>query len=124
MARNRTRWAVFNGTANRVVRPLLRSPLHRLVSGRLALITVTGRRSGREFTFPVTYYAEEGGVRIEVGWPDQKLWWRNLRGEGGPVRLRIRGVERTGHAVARGDERTGVTVKVQLDAKSKSREEK
>jgi hypothetical protein len=77
---------------------------------------VTGRRSGREFTFPVNYYMEGDRARINVGWPDQKLWWRNLRGEGGPVRLRIRGAEKTGHAVARGDERSGVVVEVQLDA--------
>ena len=115
MERNRIRWAIVNRTGNRVVRLLLRSPLHPLASRNLALITVTGRRSGRKFTFPVSYLQEDDRVRITVGWPDQKLWWRNLRGEGGPVRLRIRGVERTGHAVARGDERTGVTVEVQLD---------
>jgi hypothetical protein len=115
VGRNRIRWAIVNSTGNRVVRLLLRSPLHPLASRNLALITVTGRRSGRKFTFPVSFAQEDDRVRITVGWPDQKLWWRNLRGEGGPVRLRIRGVERTGHAVARGDERTGVTVEVQLD---------
>jgi hypothetical protein len=54
-------------------------------------------------------------VTIDVGWPAQKLWWRNLRGEGAPVRLRLRGEERTGHARAYGDERTGVSVEVKLD---------
>jgi hypothetical protein len=34
---------------------LLRSPLHGLVSGRIMLLTVTGRRSGRSFTVPVSY---------------------------------------------------------------------
>jgi F420H(2)-dependent quinone reductase len=115
VARNRTRWVVFNRTGNRVVRLLLRSPLHLLASRNLTLITVTGRRSGRKFTIPVSYVQEDNRVRITVGWPDQKLWWRNLRGDGGPVRLRIRGVERTGRAVARGDERTGVNVEVKLD---------
>jgi F420H(2)-dependent quinone reductase len=121
VARNRTRWALFNQTANRAVQGLLRSPLHPLASGRLALITVTGRRSGRKFTFPVSYVQEDGLVRITVGWPDQKLWWRNLRGEGGPVRLRIRGADETGHAVARGDEHSGVTVEVQLDGQPHER---
>jgi hypothetical protein len=115
VARNRIRWAIFNRTGNRVMRLLLRSPLHPLASRNLALITVTGRRSGRKFTFPVSYLQEDDRVRITVGWPDQKLWWRNLQGDGGPVRLRIRGVERTGHAVARGNERSGVTVEIQLD---------
>jgi hypothetical protein len=107
-------FAVFNQTANRLVRGLLRSPLHGLVSGRLALITVTGRRSGRTFTFPVAYRREGEVVTIGVEWPGRKLWWRNLR-DGGAVRLRLRGVERTGHARAHGDADTGVTVRVELD---------
>ena len=97
------------------MRLLLRSPLHPLVSGRLALITVTGRRSGRRFTFPVGYERDGDLVTITVGWPQQKLWWRNLRGEGAPVLLRLQGEERKGHAQALGDELTGVTVKVRLD---------
>jgi hypothetical protein len=120
VARNRIRWAIFNRTGNRVVRLLLRSPLRPLASRNLALITVTGRRSGREFTLPVSYVQEEDRIRITVGWPEQKLWWRNLRGEGGPVRLRIRGVDRTGHAVARGDQQSGVAVEVQLDTTARA----
>jgi hypothetical protein len=113
-ADNHTPFAVFNRTANPVVRGLLRTPLHRFVSGRLALITVTGRRSGRTYTFPVGYEQDGDRVTITVGWPSRKLWWRNLRG-GGQVRLRLKGVERTGHAQAHGDELSGVTVHVQLD---------
>ena len=108
------RWALWNRTVNPVVKGLLNSPLHGLVDGGLALITVTGRRSGREYTFPVNYEQQGEQVTITVGWPDRKLWWRNLVG-GGRVRMRIRGEERSGHAEARGDERRGVTVEVALD---------
>jgi len=113
--RSRRFWAVWNRTANPVVRLVLRSPLHQLLSRRTALITVTGRRSGREFTFPVGN--EHGGdsVRITVGWPEHKRWWRNLTDAGAPVRMRLRGVERFGHAVARGDDRSGVTVEIAFD---------
>jgi deazaflavin-dependent oxidoreductase (nitroreductase family) len=107
-------FAVFNRTANRVVRGLLRTPLHRVASGRLALITVTGRRSGRAYTFPVAYSQDGDHVTIGVEWPQRKVWWRNLR-DGGDVRLRLRGVDRAGHAQAHGDEHTGVTVRVALD---------
>jgi hypothetical protein len=111
-----TPFAVFNRTANPAIKLMLRSPLHPLLSGGLLLITVTGRRSGREFTFPVSYSRpSEDKVEITVGWPERKKWWRNLRGKGGPVRLRLRGKERTGHAVARGDAESGVTVHVALD---------
>lgn len=114
MTEGHRRFAVFNRTLNPVVKVVLASPLHGLASGRLALITVTGRRSGRRFTFPVGYRREGDRVAIQVGWPERKLWWRNLRGEGAEVELRIRGAARHGHAVATGDERAGVTVEVQL----------
>jgi hypothetical protein len=110
------RFALLNHTGNRVVRLLLRSPLHPLVSGRLALITVTGRRSGREYTFPVEYEQDGELVTVTVGWPERKRWWRNLRGAGAQVRLRLRGTERTGHAEAHGDERSGVTVRIRLES--------
>jgi hypothetical protein len=108
-------FVIFNRTGNLLVRLLLRSPLHRIASWRLALITVTGRRSGRRFTFPVGYRRAGDQVTIGVQWPENKVWWRNLRG-GAPVTLRWGSEQRTGRAEVRGDERTGVTVEVQLDA--------
>jgi hypothetical protein len=57
-------------------------------------------------------------VRITVGWPEHKRWWRNLTGAGAPVRIRLRGVERSGQAIVRGDERSGVTVEIALDRDS------
>jgi hypothetical protein len=97
------------------VRRLLRSPLHGLISRRTALISVTGRRSGREFTFPVGYEQHGDSMRIAVGAPAHKRWWRNLIGAGAPVRVLLRGVERTGHAVASGDEHSAVTVEITFD---------
>ena len=113
--RSRRFWAVWNRAGNPAVRLVLRSPLHMLLSRRMALITVTGRTSGREFTFPVGYERRGETVRITVAWPKHKRWWRNLTGPGAPVRMHLRGVERTGHAVARGDERSGITVEVAFD---------
>jgi hypothetical protein len=117
MPRGHAPFAVFNRTGNPAVKLMLSSPLHPLLSGQLAVITVTGRRTGRQYSFPVGYRQQGDRVTIGVGWPERKHWWRNLR-DGGPVRLRLRGVERTGHARARGDERTGVTVEVQLDPRT------
>lgn len=45
--------------ANRLVRPLLRSPLHRILSGRLMLLTYEGVKSGRTYAIPVAYYRWE-----------------------------------------------------------------
>ena len=114
MSRGHAFFAIFNRTVNPVTRLVLRSPAHRALSGRLALITVTGHRSGGRFTIPVGYRETDGRIEIAVGWPERKRWWRNLLG-GSPVVIRLRGEEHTGWAEAHGDERSGVTVTVALD---------
>jgi len=114
-------FAVFNRTANPVVRAVLTSPLHPLLSRGLALITVTGRRSGRRYTFPVGYRQDGDRVIINVGWPERKRWWRNLR-DGDRVEMRIRGRRRVGRAQAHGDEHAGVTVEIRLEGSAGSEE--
>jgi deazaflavin-dependent oxidoreductase (nitroreductase family) len=113
-AASHTPFAVFNRTANPVIRAVLRSPLHPLLSRRLALITVTGRKTARTFTFPVGYERAGDTVRIGVGWPERKRWWRNLLQEG-RVEMVLGGKKRSGTARATGDERSGVVVEVTLD---------
>ena len=84
-------------------------------SRELGALTIIGRRSGRRYTLPVGYKEQDGDrVLINVGWPERKRWWRNLR-HAGQVEMRTQGTRRTGRALAREDERTGVTVEVQLD---------
>lgn len=114
MPRSHAPFAVFNRVGNPLVRGLLRSPMHGIASGRLALISVTGRRSGDVFTFPVMYTREGDAVTVVVGWPERKRWWRNLTGDGAPVTVRLGGVDHTGRAVAHGDETSGVTVTIDL----------
>ena len=109
-----TPFVIVNKAVNPIVRGLLRSPAHGLVSRRLALLTVTGRRSGRTFTFPVGHDRDGDRVTIGVQYPERKRWWRNLVG-GARVELRLAGVRRTGTAWARGDEHSGVTVEIDLD---------
>ncbi len=110
-------FALWNRSGNQVVALLLRSPLHPLVSGQLALITITGRRTGREHTFPVGYKRDGERIMIPVLWPERKLWWRNLRG-GAQVRLRLAGEQRSGQARALEDERNAVSVEVLLDSRA------
>lgn len=83
---------------NRFVIVLLRSPLHRLASGSLLLVTYRGRSSGRRFTIPVMYAEREGTLTIFVAHPERKKWWRNLR-IGAEVELRLHGRRLRGHAV-------------------------
>jgi deazaflavin-dependent oxidoreductase (nitroreductase family) len=76
---------------------LLRSPLHGLMSADVMLITVTGRRSGRRYTMPVSYLRDGDRVRCLTG--REMTWWRNLRG-GADVTLQLAGEERRGRAEA------------------------
>jgi hypothetical protein len=114
MAGSHTPFVVVNRVVNPVVRAVLRSPAHGLLSGHLALLTVTGRRSGRAFTFPVGYHRDGDRVTVGVDWPERKRWWRNLS-DAAPVEIWLAGVRRAGTAQARGDEHAGVTVEIQLD---------
>ena len=109
---------VMNRTVNPALRVVLRSPAHKLVSGRFALITYTGRKSGREHTIPVLYRDKGDEVTIAVGWPDRKIWWRNLVGEGGAVRLVIRGRELRGHAISTREADRDALVRVRIDSRS------
>ncbi|MDD2923299.1 MAG: nitroreductase/quinone reductase family protein [Anaerolineales bacterium] len=67
---------------------ILRSPFHGMLSGGMMLITVTGRKSGKEITTPISYYENEGYLWTVTS-RDRK-WWRNLQG-GAEVTLRLRG---------------------------------
>lgn len=83
----------------RVVNPLvaaaLRSPLHWLLSDRIALLSFAGRRSGRTYTIPVGYTERDYGDRLVLF--THSDWWKNFRG-GAAVRLYLRGRERRGRA--------------------------
>jgi deazaflavin-dependent oxidoreductase (nitroreductase family) len=89
-----------NHLANPLLRPLLRSALGRRIGRHLALLRVHGRRTGRVYELPVQYARDDGHVWIVPGSPDDKVWWHNLRGDGGDVQVRLAGREHQGHAVA------------------------
>lgn len=80
--------------ANAVMTPLLRSPLHGLVSRSLMLITVTGRKSGKVYTFPVQYTRD--GENIVLFTQKQRVWWKNLQDNALFTAL-IQGQEITAH---------------------------
>lgn len=90
---------------NRLVIRLLRSPFHRLLSRSVAVLTVTGRRSGRPLSLPVNYLREGDRVTVVAGRAPEKTWWRNLGAEPAPVTLRLRGEDHVGAArLVRGEE--------------------
>lgn len=73
---------------NPLMRLMLRSPLHPLMSSSLMLITYTGRKSGKVYTTPVRYLRVSDSIQCFTSADTQ--WWRNLRG-GAEVILTIQG---------------------------------
>lgn len=73
---------------NPIMKSILRSPLHGLISKNTMLITFTGRKSGKIYTTPVNYVRD--GDDFTVFSQCNRIWWRNLRG-GAPVTVRVKG---------------------------------
>jgi len=104
---------------NPVVAWLLRSPLHDLLSRRVALLTVTGRRSGAAIRLPVQY--ERDGDMLTVVSSPRRLWWRNLE-DGAPVRIVLEGESRDGYAKVRRDPSPVVTIRLEAEVPALPRE--
>jgi hypothetical protein len=81
---------------NPVVSLILRSPLHRMLSGRVLLLTFTGHETGKTYTIPVGYTPENDALLLFT----DHGWWRNFEGGGAPVTVLLQGRERIGHAEA------------------------
>lgn len=88
---------------NEMMKRLLRTPgVGSWLGRRVALITWTGRRSGRRYTTPVSYYRNHGEVTLLT--KRFRTWWRNFA-EQPDVELRLAGEDITGCARASvGDE--------------------
>lgn len=88
----------------------------RYVGRGLVVVRYVGRRSGTTFEIPVAYRRSGDTVTINVAMADEKNWWRNFLGAGGPLTLvNLDGSDRTGHAVAARDPQGRVAVTVTLD---------
>ena len=67
--------------ANPFVRGILRSRLHRVLSGSLLLLSYRGHLSGRMFEIPLRYAETQGrGLVVVAVRPERKLWWRSFVG--------------------------------------------
>ncbi len=79
-----------NRLVNPVVRLLLRSPLHPVLSRSLVISSYQGRKTGRWRSLPCMYARDGQDLYVVPGQPDRKVWWRNLR-QPTPVRLCLQG---------------------------------
>lgn len=79
---------------NDFVSLMLQSPLQ-VFLGNTMLITVKGRKTGREISLPVNYYRE--GDTLWIISTRSRKWWRNIR-TGSLVQLRLHGKDIPGTA--------------------------
>ena len=73
---------------NFFMKAMINSPLHSLLGDSFAVITVTGRKTGRAISTPVNVSFAENSYMV-VSMRD-RTWWRNLRGEV-PAQLKVAG---------------------------------
>lgn len=83
----------FLAIGNAFVRWLLRSRFHPLLSSKVVLLEVKGRKSGRMYLVPVNFRQVQGADGISVMTYRHRQWWRNIR-DGGELTVYLRG-ERT-----------------------------
>ena len=103
---------MFNSAMARLINAPVVGPL---VRRSTVVVRYTGRRSGKTVQTPLSYRRRDHSVVIRVMAPESKTWWRNFLGDGAQLTLvNFDGADRTGHAVARRDERGRVTVTVGL----------
>jgi deazaflavin-dependent oxidoreductase (nitroreductase family) len=79
--------------ANDIVAFALKSPLH-VMMGDTMLLTVTGRKTGRKISVPVSSYRD--GNALWVISSRDRTWWRNLA-HGGEVEVRLHGRDLKGY---------------------------
>jgi hypothetical protein len=64
---------------NPLVRRILRSRCHGLLSGRLVVLEYEGRTSGRTFAIPLRYAETKDARLVALAVePDTKRWWRSF----------------------------------------------
>lgn len=81
------RW-IFS-PVNPIVRRILRSRFHWLLSRYVIGLEFTGVKSGRQYFVPVSYSQRDDG-EVSVMTYRRRNWWRNLRG-GRPLHVWLRG---------------------------------
>lgn len=79
---------------NPAMKALLRSPLHRLVSRHLMLLTFRGRKTGKTYDVVVGRHEVDGKLIVPLGTTGRR-WRLNFR-DGAPVEVTMEGRHRQG----------------------------
>jgi hypothetical protein len=79
---------------NFFMKSIVNSPLHPLLGGGIAVISVQGCKTGKHYSTPVNVVKDDGVFTVVS--LKNRHWWRNLRG-GRPAELRLSGVNYSVH---------------------------
>jgi hypothetical protein len=88
---------ITNAVLNPLLLTLLKSKAGLILGRRLAVVEYTGRRDGKPHELVAQYQLEGSTVRMTVGMPDRKQWWRNFNTDH-PMTLRLAGRKYVTHA--------------------------
>ena len=99
---------MFFRILNPVMKTILNSPWHRLVSNKIMVITFKGIKLGQEYSTPVSYFLEGDTVYCFT----HGKWWQNLAA-GANVTLRIKGEDYTGFATAENEDIAQISAALQ-----------
>lgn len=94
--------------ANSFFRLLLRSRFHWPVSNWFSLLTYAGRRTGRQFTFPVAYKRIDESIIVVTPMKDSN-WWKNFQ-ESKQCTVCFRGTERSAMGELVAEEERGTLI--------------
>lgn len=87
---------LFYAALNPMIRGLLRSRAHGLISRHVCLLSYRGRKSGREFHTPLSYYRDGNTVTLLSS--TRTRWWHNFATGDYPVELLLSGHTFAGRA--------------------------
>src|SRR3712207_387620 len=76
---------------NPTMKAVLRSPLHRVMSKHLIVLSFYGRNSGKRYATPIGYIQRDNCLWLFT----HSNWWKNLRDASVSVRLRGKDVRGT-----------------------------
>lgn len=71
--------ALIYKAINPVVKTILKSPIHRVLSNNTLLLSFVGRKSGSPYEIPISYARD--GDQFLCFTAKENQWWRNLKGD-------------------------------------------
>jgi hypothetical protein len=84
---------------NPVMKMILKSSVHKVVSDGILIITFKGIKTGKEYSTPISYFMENGTIYCFT----HAQWWRNLA-DGAEVKVRLKGQDTVGFAQAEAED--------------------